>query len=287
MRLGPPHNSASRVNRCFFAFAIVHGHCDLFILLTCALASGRMRALCLVGCVWVVWLLVVVAGGHHTTEGSDAVKHRALPADATHQVTSSHVCTVNPLGTYQCVAPHAQVHGQQAEGPSNAPELSASGRHLTTTSTSSSSSSSSDGPARKLLQAGTTTLRPSSAPTRCLDTLGVYTFNNRLTLAVSCTGSVHQSLWLPVAGQDLTMAFLGDTTTCLDVAFGGTTSGTSAGVSAGGHWGHGGGGGLQSTLVFVSNTCMSIRWSLAQQSCFWVWKKYSSIEPRMGACPSL
>jgi hypothetical protein len=85
--------------------------------------------------------------------------------------------------------------------------------------------------ARRLQQAGTTTLQPNSAPTRCLDTSSNYTNYRQLDLALSCTGTIHQRLFLPVAGSDLTMKLPGGTNKCLDVAMAGTTSGTNVGVS--------------------------------------------------------
>jgi hypothetical protein len=198
-----------------------------------------MRRLCIVGCVWVVWLLGVVAGGQYPTDRSDAVTVYAAwqqqqqqpqieapwrprgSAGASQQGTSSLPYGSNDYGTENCDATYMEAQEQPVEDPSSSTGLHPRGRRLT----------SSSGAIRKLQQAGTTTLRPSSTPTRCLDTLGVYSLNNRLTLAPLCTGSVHQSLMLPVAGQDLSMAFPGDPTSCLDVTFGGTSSGTSAGVS--------------------------------------------------------
>jgi hypothetical protein len=85
--------------------------------------------------------------------------------------------------------------------------------------------------ARRLQQVGSTTLRPNSATTRCLDTLNNYALFARLDLAASCTGSVHQSLLLPVPGSDLTMEFVGSPGKCLDVAWAGTSSPTNTGVS--------------------------------------------------------
>lgn len=85
--------------------------------------------------------------------------------------------------------------------------------------------------ARRLQQPGTTTLRPLSATTQCLDTNNIYLLLARLDLAASCTGSVHQLMSLPVPGSDLTIKLLGASNRCLDVAFAGTASPTNAGVS--------------------------------------------------------